>query len=193
MKSAETYPLVYDLRRDQFTSKGKTLSEKKFLECVYDYAHYKRGTYFGTPVPKSLKEYDPSKDHGEKEDITIINERSAYYKTEETTGDKIIFNNVLKEAEIRNLQPQDKNELMALLSDEAKRLFEDIEKNNIGLIEIVTSSLYSVLEQTIPNFIYYKTSEHEFVRSSNIDIKLENKIEKIIQDAIDVIENLSTE
>lgn len=191
MKSAENYPSVYELRKDQFTSKAKNISEKRFLECIYDYANYKKNNYFGTPIPKSLKEFDSTKEDDEKKDINNINEISDFYRIEEETGDKIIFHNVLKEAEIRNLQPQDKNELMALLSDEAERLFDEIEKNNAGLEELVIKSLNVLLEQTIPNFIYYETADHELVRYSNIDNKLENKIEKIITDAIDKIENLT--
>ncbi|MDU3686254.1 MAG: helix-turn-helix transcriptional regulator [Enterococcus faecalis] len=175
----ERYTNVYELTKNDFIAQGKDLEEQRYLECIYDYANFRRHSSSVIPIPKEMY-IDKEKRTEEQNEIA-----EQYYRENDSALNKKIFYSALDIAQRSNIKPSEKEKLARILSEVAENLFYSYTPDNQGLLNLVRDKLEE-LNQEIDSFIYISYVNDNDVhtnRNNAIDIELEEKIKKIIDDA----------
>lgn len=179
MKEFQYYPDVYELSKEEFVSKGKTMGERAFLRNVYTYATYMRYSH-PEELPFTSLEEDATPE-----------ELEEYYFKKQDILDKEIWSNTLKIAKSLGLTPNDKYQLANILSSEAVYLFSNYERNENGLKRMALDTLDNAIDE-ISNFSYGFFEENKNLDTSikDSDIAMKEAIFDILNATRNKIKSL---
>lgn len=174
-----------EISSSSFISSSSDPSERQFLEDVFSFAIFKKESYFGTPRPKALVEKTDKRTQTEQKEIY------NFYRQECTAGYDLLCNRAYNVCKKTGVKPYEKEKIMHILAKEAELAFNDIDRNNEGLVNFAVGQLDNLYANEIPHFIYGRDSnDNEVKLSSAISTDLEKKIENMIANLSNEIYNL---
>lgn len=168
-----------------FINQSQDTDERIFLDNIFNFVTLMEESYFGTPRPDSLSKSRETLTESEQQQI------DEYYHKEYAAGMNKVCHRVYNICKRTDVKPYQKNLIMKLLAEEAELIFNDIDRDNEGLVSFVTGELDDLYANKIPGFVYGTNSNHDMIKlSSSISNDLENKIENMIVNLSEEIYNL---
>ncbi|WP_459128407.1 helix-turn-helix domain-containing protein [Latilactobacillus curvatus] len=182
-KINEFTPFVLNSRtQEDFVATAPTVEEVPVYRNIYDYVTYRQLDSYKVRT-RDFFELTKSDSPEDKQAV------SDYYSEDKRIGDEYIINITLKIAKALNLHPYDRNQLLMIMADEAKKHFEDITHTTKGLLRMVLDDLTELTSAKIYSLIYV-TRNGSTTRIADIDENIERKLDAILTNAIDEIDLL---
>lgn len=182
-KINEFTPFVLNSRtQEDFVSTAPTTEEVPVYRNIYDYVVYRQNDSYKL---RTRKFFELAKSDSPEDKQAV----SDFYSEDKRSGDEYIINITLKIAKALNLHPYDRNQLLMIMADEARKHFEDATHTTEGLLRMTIDDLTELTASKIYSLIYV-TRDGITTRIADVDENIERKLDDILTNTINEIELL---